>query len=49
MAERQRYFEFTVPVQGDPMLHATRLARRGPYEQYVVYERQGAWCYAGGR
>ncbi|MGA5453233.1 salicylate synthase [Streptomyces umbrinus] len=48
MAERQRYFEFTVPVQGDPMLHATRLARRGPYEQYVVYERQGVWCYAGG-
>ncbi|MGP4050468.1 salicylate synthase [Streptomyces sp. 2A115] len=48
MAERQHYFEFTVPIPGDPMLHAARLARRGAHEQYVVYERQREWCYAGG-
>jgi salicylate synthase len=48
MTERQRYLEITVPVPGDPMLHAARLARHGPHEQYVVYERAGEWCYAAG-
>ncbi|MGV9311855.1 salicylate synthase [Streptomyces sp. NPDC003691] len=48
MAERRRYSETTVPVTGDPLHLATRLARRGPYEQYVVYERPGEWCYAAG-
>jgi salicylate synthase len=48
MAEQQRYHEITVPVSGDPMLHASRLARRGPHEQYVVYERQGEWSYCAG-
>ncbi|WLW50144.1 salicylate synthase [Streptomyces sp. YU58] len=48
MTEQQRYHEVTVPVSGDPMLHAARLARRGPHEQYVVYERQGEWSYCAG-
>ncbi|WP_413105019.1 salicylate synthase [Streptomyces sp. Inha503] len=48
MAERQPYHEITLNIPGDPMVHATRLARRGPHELYVVYERQGEWCYAAG-
>ncbi|MEU3550312.1 salicylate synthase [Streptomyces longwoodensis] len=37
-----------MPVPGDPMVHVARLARRGPHEQYVVYERQGEWSYSAG-
>ncbi|WP_427925029.1 salicylate synthase [Streptomyces sp. cg40] len=48
MTERQRHLDFTVPVPGDPMLLAARLARHGPYERYVVHERAGEWCYAAG-
>ncbi|MFG3259813.1 salicylate synthase [Streptomyces sp. NPDC048172] len=33
---------------GSPATAAARLARSGPYEQYVVYEREGTWWYAGG-
>ncbi|GAA4909336.1 salicylate synthase [Streptomyces coeruleoprunus] len=37
-----------VPFSGTPAQAATRLAGAGPHEQYVVYERDGAWWYAGG-
>ncbi|QIJ65450.1 salicylate synthase [Streptomyces sp. JB150] len=36
------------PFTGSPVQAATRLARAGAHEQYVVYERDGAWWYAGG-
>lgn len=33
---------------GSPERAAVRLAEAGPHGQYVVYERDGAWWYAGG-
>ncbi|MEV8533629.1 salicylate synthase [Streptomyces sp. NPDC051211] len=37
-----------VPFSGTPAQAAVRLARAGLYGEYVVYEREGAWWYAGG-
>jgi anthranilate synthase component 1/salicylate synthetase len=37
-----------VPFSGSPSQAAARLAGRGPHEQYLVYERDNAWWYAGG-
>ncbi|MFF8288526.1 salicylate synthase [Streptomyces sp. NPDC016309] len=37
-----------VPFTGSPAEAAARLAGDGPHEQYVVYERDGSWWYAGG-
>lgn len=37
-----------VPFSGTPVQAAVRLARAGLYSEYMVYEREGAWWYAGG-
>lgn len=37
-----------VPFSGSPERAAVRLAEAGPHGQYVVYERDGVWSYAGG-
>lgn len=37
-----------VPFSGTPAQAAVRLARAGLHSEYVVYEREGAWWYAGG-
>ncbi|MDX3593704.1 salicylate synthase [Streptomyces sp. ID03-2B] len=36
------------PFSGTPAQAAVRLARAGLYDEYMVYEREGAWWYAGG-
>ncbi|MCX4790954.1 MULTISPECIES: salicylate synthase [unclassified Streptomyces] len=36
------------PFTGTPVQAAVRLAEHGPHDQYVVYEQEGAWWYAGG-
>jgi len=44
----QQYFETRVEVAGDPLAVATRLAETGPHGDYVLYENDRQWCYAGG-
>ncbi|MEF9907261.1 salicylate synthase [Streptomyces sp. P9-A2] len=36
------------PYVGTPLQAAVRLAENGPHDQYVIYEQEGAWWYAGG-
>ncbi|UVS79532.1 salicylate synthase [Actinokineospora sp. UTMC 2448] len=42
------YHETTVPVTADPLDVVVRLAEAGPDDDYVVYEKDGAFTYAGG-
>lgn len=42
------YFETRVPLTGEPMQVAARLAGSGLHASYVVYESGGQWSYAGG-
>lgn len=44
----ERYFERRIPLSGDPLTAASRLASAGVHEEYVVYENDGQWSYAGG-
>ncbi|EPD63277.1 salicylate synthase [Streptomyces sp. HGB0020] len=43
-----RYRTAETELRGDPLLLAARLAESGLFEQYVVYEREGDFCFAGG-
>ncbi|WP_156754445.1 salicylate synthase [Actinokineospora pegani] len=44
----RHYFETQLPLAVDALTAATRLARSGLFESYVVYETGGAFSYAGG-
>ncbi|MFI8219193.1 salicylate synthase [Streptomyces sp. NPDC085932] len=43
-----RYRSARTELPGDPVLLAARLAESGLFDQYVVYERDGEWWFAGG-
>jgi salicylate synthase len=43
-----RYFEEDVALLGDPLDAVCRLASSGLHKDYVVYENDGQWSYAGG-
>ncbi|MEU6919098.1 salicylate synthase [Streptomyces olindensis] len=43
-----RYRSARTELPGDPVLLAARLAESGLFDQYVVYEREGEWWFAGG-
>lgn len=43
-----QYVEATIDVPGDPLAVSARLAEAGPHDEFVVYENNGYWCYAGG-
>ncbi|WP_156755600.1 salicylate synthase [Actinokineospora pegani] len=47
-AEWVRYVETTIEVAGDPLDLSARLAEAGPHGEFVVYEKDGHWSYAGG-
>nr|AMK48233.1 salicylate synthase [Streptomyces gandocaensis] len=40
--------ETELPADGDPLLLVAKLAESGLFDQYVVYEREGDYCFAGG-
>jgi salicylate synthase len=42
------YVETTVEVSGDPLDLSARLAESGPHGEFVVYEKDERWSYAGG-
>ena len=43
-----RYRELHLPVPKDPLLAVAQLARSGRFDQYMVYESDQAWHFAGG-
>ncbi|MFF8669637.1 salicylate synthase [Streptomyces sp. NPDC015242] len=43
-----RYRSARTELPGDPVLLAARLAESGLFDQYMVYERDGEWWFAGG-
>ena len=43
-----QYVETTIEVAGDPLDLSARLAEAGPHGEFVVYEKNGQWSYAGG-
>lgn len=43
-----RYQEESVDAPLDPLLVVARLANSGQFDEYVVYERDGCWTFAGG-
>ncbi|MEV5355266.1 salicylate synthase [Streptomyces sp. NPDC052693] len=43
-----RYRSARTELPSDPVLLAARLAESGLFDQYVVYERDGEWWFAGG-
>jgi anthranilate synthase component 1/salicylate synthetase len=43
-----RYRSARTELPGDPVLLAARLAESGLFDQYMVYEREGEWWFAGG-
>jgi anthranilate synthase component 1/salicylate synthetase len=47
-ATKQRYFESRVKLVGDPLTAVSRLASSELYEDYVIYEGEGLWSFAGG-
>lgn len=42
-----RYRSAETELPGEPLLLAARLAESGLFDQYVVYEREGDFCFAG--
>jgi salicylate synthase len=44
----QHYFETRTPIQTDPLLVAACLAESGFQDEFVIYESDGQWSYAGG-
>lgn len=42
------YVETRVEVPDDPLAVSARLVEAGPHGEYVIYENDGRWCYAGG-
>ena len=44
----QKYVETSVAVSADPLVVSARLAESGPHDEFVIYENDGQWCYAGG-
>jgi salicylate synthase len=42
------YVETTIEVPEDPLAISARLAEAGPHGDFVVYENNGHWSYAGG-
>ncbi|MGI5452298.1 salicylate synthase [Streptomyces sp. CA-249302] len=43
-----RYRSAETELRGDPLLLTAQLAESGLFDQYVVYEREGDFCFAGG-
>ena len=43
-----RYHEVRSPQSWDPLAAATRLSQRSPFGDFVLYEKNGVWRYAGG-
>ncbi|MGH3656377.1 MAG: salicylate synthase [Micromonosporaceae bacterium] len=48
MVVRARPHRLEIVRAIDPLITAARLARSGCFDSYVVYERKGWWCFAGG-
>jgi salicylate synthase len=46
--ELSNYIEAEIEVPEDPLVVSARLAEAGPHGEYVIYENDGHWCYAGG-
>ncbi|WP_255948077.1 salicylate synthase [Streptomyces odontomachi] len=42
------YVETRIEVPQDPLVVAARLAEAGPHGEFVIYEDDGQWSYAGG-
>ncbi len=42
------YVEARVKTSEDPLAVMARLAESGPHHEFVVYENESIWCYAGG-
>ncbi|WP_199440252.1 salicylate synthase [Umezawaea beigongshangensis] len=42
------YVETTIEVSEEPLVLSARLAEAGPHGEFVVYEKNGLWSYAGG-
>lgn len=42
------YVETRIEVPQDPLIVAARLAEAGPHGEFVIYENDGHWSYAGG-
>lgn len=45
---RYRSAQTELPADGDPLLWVAKLAESELFDQYVVYEREGDYCFAGG-
>jgi salicylate synthetase len=43
-----RYHEMRSPQSWNPLAAAIRLCHAAPFRDYVLYEKDGAWHYAGG-
>ncbi|MFI5562778.1 salicylate synthase [Amycolatopsis japonica] len=46
--EWAHYVETSIEVAGDPLEVSARLAEAGPHGEFVIYEKDGHWSYAGG-
>ncbi|WP_410650259.1 salicylate synthase [Amycolatopsis sp. cmx-4-54] len=46
--EWAQYVETSIEVAGDPLDLSARLAEAGPHGEFVIYEKDGHWSYAGG-
>ncbi|EME57739.1 salicylate synthase [Amycolatopsis decaplanina] len=46
--EWAQYVETSIEVAGDPLEVSARLAEAGPHGEFVIYEKDGHWSYAGG-
>jgi salicylate synthase len=42
------YVETRIEVPADPLVVSARLAEAGPDGEFVIYENDGCWAYAGG-
>lgn len=48
MTDLLRYHEVRSPQSWNPLAAATRLCRGAPFRDFVLYENDGVWHYAGG-
>ena len=48
MVAMPRYHEVRSPQAWDPLAAATGLSRGAPFRDFVLYEKDGVWYYAGG-
>lgn len=46
--DQAHYAETTIEVPEDALVVSARLAEARPHGEYVIYENDGRWCYAGG-